>query len=77
MTEQINKKRRHDTKKISVCLLRSPDAMKAAREEVQKILDDAGLTVDPSDPKLKLTRDQLDNMPVLGNNDRLKNIHEV
>lgn len=40
--------------------------MKAAREEVQKVLEDSGLTVDPSDPTLNLTRDQLDNMPVLG-----------
>lgn len=46
-------------------MIRSPDAMKAAHEEVQKILGDSGKTVDPSDPSLKLTRDQLDNMPVL------------
>lgn len=40
--------------------------MKAARKEVQKVLEDSGLTADPSDPTLNLTRDQLDNMPVLG-----------
>lgn len=40
--------------------------MKAAHEEVQKILEDSGLSVDPSDPRLTLTREQLDNMPVLG-----------
>ncbi len=40
--------------------------MKAACEEVQKVLKVSGLTVDPTDPTLNLTRDQLDNMPVLG-----------
>lgn len=40
--------------------------MKAAHKEVQKILGDSGKTVDPSNPSLNLTRDQLDNMPVLG-----------
>lgn len=40
--------------------------MKAAHEEVQKVLKDSGLKADPSDPTLNLTRDQLDNMPVLG-----------
>lgn len=40
--------------------------MKAGRAEVLKILEDSGLTVDPSNPTLNLTRDQLDNMPVLG-----------
>lgn len=39
--------------------------MKAAREEVQKVFKSSGQTVDLSDPTLKLTRDQLDNMPVL------------
>lgn len=39
--------------------------MKAAGEEVQKILEDSGQTIDPNDPKLNLTRDQLDKMPVL------------
>lgn len=37
--------------------------MKAACEEVQRVLGD--LKVDPSDPSLNLSRDQLDNMPVL------------
>lgn len=40
--------------------------MKAAREEVQKVLQDAGHTADPCDPALNLRRDQLDKMPVLG-----------
>lgn len=40
--------------------------MKAAREEVQKVLEDAGLTADPNNPTLSFTREQLDNMPVLG-----------
>lgn len=40
--------------------------MKAAREEVQKVLQDSGLKVDPHNPELNLTRDQLDKMPVLG-----------
>lgn len=40
--------------------------MKAAYKEVQKVLNNSGLKVDPSDPTLNLTRDQLNNMPVLG-----------
>lgn len=51
----------------SICVLRSPDAMKAAREEVQKVSDTFGLKIDPDNPTLNLTRDVLDNMPVLGN----------
>lgn len=46
-------------------MIRSPDAMKAAQEEVKRVLDAAGLTPDPKNPTLNLTRDQLDNMPVL------------
>ncbi|KAK5859351.1 hypothetical protein PBY51_020914 [Eleginops maclovinus] len=46
-------------------LIRSPDAMKAACEEVQRILEDSDLKVDPSNPTLNLNRDQLDNMPVM------------
>ncbi|XP_028328563.1 cytochrome P450 7A1 [Gouania willdenowi] len=46
-------------------MIRSPDALKAAREEVQSILTASGLTVDPSVPSLSLSRNQLDNMPVL------------
>ncbi|XP_061587486.1 cytochrome P450 7A1 [Cololabis saira] len=46
-------------------MIRSPDAMKAASHEVQKVLQDSGLTVDPSEPNLNLSREQLDNMPVL------------
>lgn len=50
--------------------------MKAAREEVQKVLQDAGQKVDPSDPALNLMREQLDKMPVLGkiSNRLLENI---
>ncbi|KAM9789281.1 cytochrome P450 7A1 [Neosynchiropus ocellatus] len=44
-------------------MIRSPDAMKAAKEEVKKVLD--GVRVDPNGPKLSLSRDQLDDMPVL------------
>lgn len=40
--------------------------MKAAREEVKKVLEAAGLTVDPNNPTLNLSREQLDDMPVLG-----------
>ncbi|XP_061152214.1 cytochrome P450 7A1 [Syngnathus typhle] len=46
-------------------MIRSPDAMKAAREEVQRVLESSGQTINPSDPTLNLKRDQLDNMPVL------------
>ncbi|XP_056276784.1 cytochrome P450 7A1 isoform X2 [Pseudoliparis swirei] len=46
-------------------MIRSPDAMKQARQEVQHILEASGLTVDPGDPTLTLTREQLDNMPVM------------
>lgn len=41
--------------------------MKAAREEVQKVFDTFGLKVDPNNSTLNLTREHLDNMPVLGN----------
>lgn len=40
--------------------------MKAAYKEVQKVLNNSGLKVDPIDPTLNLTRDQLNDMPVLG-----------
>lgn len=40
--------------------------MKAANEEVQKVLENSGLKLDLCDPTLNLSRDQLDNMPVLG-----------
>lgn len=41
--------------------------MKAAREEAQKVFDTFGVNIDPHNPTLNLTRDVLDNMPVLGN----------
>lgn len=47
-------------------MLRSPDAIKAAYKEVNKVLKDSRLKVDPNDPTLNLTRNQLDNMPVMG-----------
>lgn len=40
--------------------------MKAAREEVQKLLEGSGLTANLSNPSLNLTREQLDSMPVMG-----------
>ncbi|KAM3865856.1 cytochrome P450 7A1-like [Diretmus argenteus] len=46
-------------------MIRSPDAMKAAYEVVQRILESSGQTVDSRDPRLNLTRKELDNMPVL------------
>uniref|UniRef100_A0A665VM04 Cholesterol 7-alpha-monooxygenase n=1 Tax=Echeneis naucrates TaxID=173247 RepID=A0A665VM04_ECHNA len=38
-------------------MIRSPDALKAAHEEVQKIVKDSGLIVDANDPTLKLSRE--------------------
>ncbi|KAM6948898.1 cytochrome P450 7A1 [Aplochiton taeniatus] len=46
-------------------MIRSPDAMQAANEEVKQILESSGQRVDPGNPTLTLTREQLDNMPVL------------
>ena len=40
--------------------------MKAAREEVQKVLQSTGQQVEPNGPRLTLTREELDNMHVLG-----------
>lgn len=40
--------------------------MKAATEEVKNVFESSNQKVDPKDPKLVLTREQLDNMPVLG-----------
>ena len=48
------------------CIFRSPDAMKAAREEVQKVLQSTGQKAEPNGPRLTLTREELDNMHVLG-----------
>ncbi|KAF3858888.1 hypothetical protein F7725_012089 [Dissostichus mawsoni] len=50
---------------LTIIFLSESRCYEAAREEVLKILEDSGLTVDPSNPTLNLTRDQLDNMPVL------------
>ncbi|XP_056149178.1 cytochrome P450 7A1 [Lampris incognitus] len=46
-------------------MIRSPRAMTAAQEEVQRVLKSSGQVVDPSNPNLTLTREELDNMPVL------------
>ncbi|TWW73409.1 Cholesterol 7-alpha-monooxygenase [Takifugu flavidus] len=46
-------------------MIRSPDAIKAAREEAQKVFETFGVKIDPHNPTLNLTRDVLDNMPVL------------
>ncbi|XP_013869302.1 cytochrome P450 7A1 [Austrofundulus limnaeus] len=46
-------------------MIRSPGALKAAYTEVQTVLKDLGLTADPDGPMLSLTKNQLDNMPVL------------
>lgn len=40
--------------------------MKASCEEVQKVLQSTGQQVKPNGPRLTLTREELDNMPVLG-----------
>ncbi|KAJ8268633.1 hypothetical protein COCON_G00138050 [Conger conger] len=46
-------------------LIRSPDALRAATEEVEKVLESTGQRPDPKGPHLTLTREQLDNLPVL------------
>ncbi|XP_024247572.1 cytochrome P450 7A1-like [Oncorhynchus tshawytscha] len=46
-------------------MIRSPEAMKAANEEVKKILESSGQRVDHSKPQLTLSREDLDNMPVI------------
>ncbi|KAJ8413318.1 hypothetical protein AAFF_G00093140 [Aldrovandia affinis] len=45
--------------------IRSPEALRAATEEVNRILDSTGQRANPNGPHLTLTREQLDNMPVL------------
>lgn len=40
--------------------------MKAATEEVRHVFASSNQKVDPKDPQLMLTREQLDNMPVIG-----------
>ncbi|KAK2831845.1 hypothetical protein Q7C36_016931 [Tachysurus vachellii] len=46
-------------------LIRCPAALKAATEEVKNMFERSNQKVDPKDPKLVLTREQLDNLPVL------------
>lgn len=40
--------------------------MKAAQQEVQKVLEESGLTTNLRDSTLNLTRDQLDKLPIMG-----------
>ncbi|XP_044280311.1 cytochrome P450 7A1 [Varanus komodoensis] len=46
-------------------LMRNPTAMKAATEEVQRVLENAGEKVDSNRKPISLNRKQLDDMPVL------------
>ncbi|TTH99985.1 Cholesterol 7-alpha-monooxygenase [Bagarius yarrelli] len=46
-------------------LIRCPAAMNAATEEVRNVFKGSNQKVDPKNPQLVLTREQLDNMPVL------------
>ncbi|XP_043921779.1 7-alpha-hydroxycholest-4-en-3-one 12-alpha-hydroxylase-like [Protopterus annectens] len=46
-------------------LMKYPDAMKAVREEVDKVLKETGQEVKPSDPLVNVTRDMLLKTPVL------------
>uniref|UniRef100_A0A8D0GJK3 Cholesterol 7-alpha-monooxygenase n=1 Tax=Sphenodon punctatus TaxID=8508 RepID=A0A8D0GJK3_SPHPU len=46
-------------------LIKNPEAMKAAREEVQKTIENAGEKISLDDKPISLHRKQLDNMPVL------------
>lgn len=47
-------------------VFRCPAAMKAASEEVRRMFESSYQKVDPTNSRLVLTREQLDNMPVLG-----------
>lgn len=47
-------------------VFRCPAAMKAASEEVRRTFESSYQKVDPPNSRLVLTREQLDNMPVLG-----------
>lgn len=47
---------------------RCPAAMKAASEEVRRTFESSYQKVDPMNSRLVLTREQLDNMPILGGN---------
>ncbi|XP_066539218.1 cytochrome P450 7A1 [Hoplias malabaricus] len=46
-------------------LIRCPAAMKAATEEVRKIYESSNQKMDPKDPRLVLTKEQLNSMSVL------------
>uniref|UniRef100_A0ABM5GDC3 Cytochrome P450 7A1 n=1 Tax=Pogona vitticeps TaxID=103695 RepID=A0ABM5GDC3_9SAUR len=46
-------------------LIRNPKAMKAATEEVQKVLENAGIKISSHRKHISLNRKQLDGMPVL------------
>lgn len=45
---------------------RNPEAMRAATEEVQSVLESAGEKISLDGNYISLNRKQLDNMPVLG-----------
>jgi len=47
-------------------VFRCPAAMKAASEEVRRTFESSNQKVNPPNSRLVLTREQLDNMPVLG-----------
>lgn len=49
-----------------ILVYRSPEAMRAATAEVRSVLEGSHQKADPANPQLVLTREQLDNMPVLG-----------
>ncbi|XP_066481056.1 cytochrome P450 7A1 [Tiliqua scincoides] len=46
-------------------LIRNPEAIKAATEEVQRMLENAGERIDLNKKRISLNRKQLDDMPVL------------
>ncbi|KAJ8373002.1 hypothetical protein AAFF_G00272390 [Aldrovandia affinis] len=46
-------------------LIRSTEALKAAADEVKNVLESSGQRPDPKGPHLTLSREQLDNFPVL------------
>lgn len=45
---------------------RNPKAMKAATEEIQRVLEKAGVKISSNRKHISLNRKQLDGMPVLG-----------
>ena len=51
---------------LNVLVHRSPDAMRAATQEVKRVLESSDQKADPMNPHLVMSREQLDNLPVLG-----------